>query len=424
MLFRDRVEQALYEQGDRHEPVTVLFLDLDNFKNINDSMGHSVGDQILMEVAKRLMLSVRSTDTVARLGGDEFAVLLKWMGTEGAVTVAERITEEMKAPFVLQGHDLCISTSTGIATAHTAGARADELLRNADVAMYCAKARGKGRAEIYHPSMYSAVRERMELEAELRRALDQQQLVLHYQPTVDLAGGQVAGVEALLRWQHPQRGLMQPGQFIPLAEETDLILPIGRWVLREACRQLRYWQERFPGQAPRTVGVNLSVKQLHQPDLVAQVRDALAESGLAPRCLVLEITESVLMHGTDTLLDCLKALRGLGVQLAIDDFGTGYSSLSYLRWVPADVLKMDKSFLKGIESSSKVVSLVTGIINLAEALGLETVAEGIERAEQLTELQALNCHLGQGYFFGTPIDAEGVEQLWRKQLRPSSQAAG
>ncbi|HWI52564.1 MAG TPA: EAL domain-containing protein [Symbiobacteriaceae bacterium] len=423
-LFKDRVEQAIYEQSHRLEPITVLFLDLDNFKTINDSLGHSVGDQLLCAVAERLLTCVRSTDTVARLGGDEFAVLLKWMGPDGAQPIASRIASEMKAPFQLQGREVCISVSVGLATSQ-GGERADELLRNADVAMYCAKARGKGRCEVYHPDMYSAVRERLELEGEMRRAVDAQQFVLYYQPTIDLTSGRVAGVEALVRWYHPQRGIMQPGQFIALAEETDLIIPLGRWVLNQACAQLRLWREKFPGTAPESVGVNLSVKQLNHADLIDHVREALEMAGLPPRALVLEITESVLMHASDLFLERLRALRNLGVQLAIDDFGTGYSSLSYLRWVPADMLKMDKSFLRGIESNGKASSLVQGILNLARALGLETVAEGIERPEQLSELQALHCDLGQGYYFGSPLTAAEVELLWGRKLQPpTSQAAG
>jgi diguanylate cyclase (GGDEF)-like protein/PAS domain S-box-containing protein len=423
-LFKDRVEQALQEQSHRREPITVLFLDLDNFKTINDSLGHSVGDQLLCAVAERLLSCVRVTDTVARLGGDEFAVLLKWVGVEGTLPIADRIATEMKEPFSLHGREVCISVSVGLAASSAAGERADELLRNADVAMYVAKAMGKGRCEVYHPSMYSAVRERMELETELRHALEEEQFVLHYQPTIDLASGRVVGVEALLRWYHPQRGVMQPGQFIALAEETDLIIPIGRWVLTEACRQLRVWHERHPDSSPLTVGVNLSVKQLHHADLADQVRDALLSTGLAPSSLVLEITESVLMHATDTFLERLNELRSLGVQLAIDDFGTGYSSLSYLRWVPVDVLKMDKSFLKGIESSQKAASLVQGILNLARALGLETVAEGIEHSEQLRELQALRCDLGQGYYFGSPLTADELEVIWgRKSGQVPGQAA-
>ncbi|HWI60467.1 MAG TPA: EAL domain-containing protein [Symbiobacteriaceae bacterium] len=424
-LFKDRVEQALYEQSHRQEPITVLFLDLDNFKTINDSLGHSVGDQLLCSVAERLLTCVRSTDTVARLGGDEFAVLLKWMEAEGAMPIASRIAREMKEPFHLQGREVCIGVSVGLATSGEGGERADELLRNADVAMYCAKTRGKGRCEVYHPTMYSAVRERMELEGELRRAVEAQQFVLYYQPTIDLETGKAIGVEALVRWYHPQRGIMQPGQFIPLAEETDLIIPLGRWVLREACAQLRQWQQQYPATAPTTVGVNLSVKQLNHVELVGQVREALEMTGLPPRCLVLEITESILMHATDPFLERLRVLRSLGVQLAIDDFGTGYSSLSYLRWVPADVLKMDKSFLKGIETNPKLASLVQGILNLARALGLETVAEGIERPEQLSELQALHCQMGQGYFFGSPLTAEEIGVLWgRDRSSSQSQAAG
>lgn len=424
-LFKDRVEQALQEQSHRHEPITVLFLDLDNFKTINDSLGHSVGDQLLCAVAERLLTCVRVTDTVARLGGDEFAVLLKWVGVEGTLPIADRIAAEMKDPFFLHGREVCISVSVGLATSTEAGERADELLRNADVAMYCAKGLGKGRCEVYHPSMYSAVRERMELETELRHALAEEQFVLHYQPTIDLTSGRVVGVEALLRWYHPQRGVLQPGQFIALAEETDLIIPMGQWALVEACRQLREWLDRHPGASPLSVGVNLSVKQLQYGGLVGQVREALRTTGIAPGSLVLEITESVLMHATDGLLERLAELRGLGVQLAIDDFGTGYSSLSYLRWVPVDVLKMDKSFLKGIESSDKAASLVQGILNLARALGLETVAEGIEHSEQLRELQALRCELGQGYLFGSPLTAEELEIIWgRKAGQTPGQAAG
>jgi len=423
-LFRDRVEQALAEQQMRKEPIAVLFLDLDNFKTLNDSLGHSAGDQLLVAVAQRLKDCVRPTDTVARLGGDEFAILLKWTDLLDAMNQASRIIGALQVPFHMAGREIRFSASIGIAGSASGREQVEELLRNADVAMYSAKSSGKGRYEAFHPTMYAAVRERLDMEAEMREGIDGGHFLLYYQPIVVIGTGRISGVEALVRWKHPTRGMLGPGQFIPVAEETGLILPLGQWVLDEACRQVRIWQDRFPSETPLTVSVNLSVKQIYQPGFVDNVAQSIARAGIPPQSLVLEITESILMQSTDALVENLRALRNLGVRLAIDDFGTGYSSLSYLRWFPVDVLKLDKSFVKGIESNPKVVSLVNGIINLAQGLGLQTVAEGIERAEQLPELNAVHCNLGQGYYFSRPTDAEGIERLWESLSAHSGDLQG
>ncbi|HYG59668.1 MAG TPA: EAL domain-containing protein, partial [Symbiobacteriaceae bacterium] len=417
-LFRDRVQQALAEQVHRAEPVTVLFLDLDNFKTINDSLGPTTGDQLLVAVAERLCRSVRHLDTVARLGGDEFAVLLKWIPADEAAEVAQRIIVELQAPFHLDGREVRVNTSVGLSGSMHGAGGVEELLRNADVAMNSAKGEGKGCLAVFHPSMYAAVRDRMELEAGLRHAVEAGQFVLHYQPTICLETGLIRGVEALVRWRHPQRGTLFPGQFIAIAEETGLILPLGAEVLRQACRQLRDWQERFPHRAPLTMSVNLSGRQVLQPDLVEQVIQAVRESGVDPACLVLEITESVLMHTTEALLDRLRALRKLGVRLAIDDFGTGYSSLSYLHRFRVDILKVDRSFVEGLGTSAGSTALLNGILNLARALGLQTVAEGVEKAGQQATLRALGCNFGQGYYYGCPVNAAQIEHDWLSGTRP------
>ena len=416
-LFRDRVQQALLDQRRQGEFTAVLYLDLDDFKTVNDSLGHSLGDQLLCAVAERLLGCVRAEDTVARLGGDEFAVLVKRTDGAASLAVARRISEELRAPVVLQGREVTVSVSLGIALNTLGQERVDELLRNADVAMYKAKTHGHGGFEVFHPAMYAEVRERLDLEIALRQAVEARQFVLYYQPMVALDTGRIVGVEALVRWRHPQRGLVPPGQFIPVAEETGLILPIGRWVLQEACRQARVWQRRFPSDPPLSINVNLSVQQLRGRGLVRQVTEALGASELDPRSLVLEITESILMQGTETFIDNLRRLRQLGVRLAIDDFGTGYSSLSYLRWFPVDVLKIDRSFINGADGDPRESALLSGIITLAQALGVQTVAEGIERSGQLVQLRATRCQLGQGYLFARPEAAAAMERLIEQQSR-------
>jgi diguanylate cyclase (GGDEF)-like protein/PAS domain S-box-containing protein len=413
-LFSERVRHAVSRARRDGDGLAVLFMDLDDFKTVNDSLGHAAGDAVLLEVAKRLDACVRASDTAARFGGDEFAVLLEDVTSpQDAADTAERILESLSVPLCLDGKEIYIGSSLGISVVGgDVIADADELIRNADAAMYIAKRDGKGGYRIFEPVMHEGVLERLELRADLQRAIADGQLELNYQPVVRLADGKVTGVEALLRWRHPERGLVGPDLFIPLAEEMGLIVPIGRWVLREACRQARQMQTLLPADPPLTMAVNLSVKQLQHSDIVADVTDALAESGLAASCLTLEITETVMMTDTETSLQRLHDLKALGVRLAMDDFGTGYSSLSYLSRLPVDVIKMDRSFLSA-GASPQASALASAVVGLGETLQLEVVAEGIEYEEQWTGLRELGCDLGQGFLFARPMDAHGTLEYLR-----------
>ena len=413
-LFLDRVTHALAVTARYGRlPVAVLFLDLDNFKTVNDSFGHVPADQLLAAVARRLVDAVRLSDTVARLGGDEFAILLEdASGTMSPSTAAERITASLREPFLVEGKEVFVTSSIGIAVAG-ADLSPSDLLRNADTAMYQAKASGKGHHEVFEARMHAETLERLELESELRRALDRNELSLRYQPIVTLGTGAVAGMEALVRWEHPRRGTLTPAQFIPLAEETGLIVPIGQWVLGEACRQAKRWQTRYRRAVPFTMTVNVSGHQLQHGGMAETVRAALAEHRLDPTTLVLEITESVLMQQTEVMLSRLRTLKALRVRLAIDDFGTGYSSLSYLKRFPIDILKIAKPFIDDVGGSGGLTdsALARAIIGLGDTLKLQTIAEGIEAPAQLAELRNLGCELGQGYFFARPLSAEGMEAL-------------
>jgi diguanylate cyclase (GGDEF)-like protein/PAS domain S-box-containing protein len=430
VLFRDRVEHALSRAGRSgavREHVAVLFLDLDDFKSVNDTLGHAEGDRLLEAVAARLLRATRGCDTVARLGGDEFAVLLEDMaGPDDALTVAERIVAALRAPVGVTGKDVLVSASIGIAHARPDDSTG-ELLRNADVAMYQAKEGGKGCARVFEPAMHAAIVERLTLAADLRHAVDRGELRLLYQPIVELESGRLTGVEALVRWQHPDRGLVAPAVFIPLAEEVGMIVPVGRWVLVEACRQLRSFDGLVsPGAGPDrgglTMSINLSGLQLQDPELVAHVAGALAEAGVAPARVVLEITESVLMRHAEETIATLHALKALGVRLAIDDFGTGYSSLSYLQRFPVDVLKIDKAFVDGVARGGSDAALARAIIALGDSLGLRTVAEGIEHPEQWAQLAALGCGHGQGYLFARPLTAAALAS-WRAPVLDAWRAA-
>lgn len=414
--FQERVTQALSRSEGRADTVAVLFLDLDDFKTVNDSLGHQEGDRLLVAAASRLLNATRGSDTVARLGGDEFAVLLENVRSESdMLTVAARISHALRAPFALEGKEVFVAASIGIARA-TAGVTTDELLRNADAAMYAAKTRGKGQYAIFEPSMHAAIVARLELEADLRRAVSHDEFRLLYQPIVELATGRLVGMEALLRWEHAERGVVLPHDFVPFAEEVGLIVPIGRWVLREACRQAAAWRREFP-EHPVSVTVNLSGRQLREVSLPHDVRTALAESGLPGTALVLEITESVLMQDTEAALLKLQALKALGVSLAIDDFGTGYSSLGYLQRFPIDILKIDRSFVEAIGLEGASPALARAIIALGDSLEMRTVAEGIEREEQVQALRAMRCELGQGYRFAAPLPAEGARELLERAAR-------
>ncbi len=408
-FFVERVRQAIARARREQTGLAIIFLDLDDFKTINDSLGHAAGDGVLLSVAKRLDASVRASDTAARFGGDEFAVLLEDVATvdEGAET-AERIIEALAQPLSIGGKELSIRCSLGISVLETEGrGDADELIRNADAAMYIAKRDGKGAYRMFEPAMHEGVMARLELRADLQRALTAGEFELVYQPVVHLTDGSVAGIEALIRWRHPERGMMEPDSFISFAEESGLIVPMGRWVLREACRQAMLIARTAPFNPPLTMSVNLSVKQLQHSDVVADVRDALTESGLPPELLTLEITESVLMTDTELAVQRLEELRTIGVRLAMDDFGTGYSSLSYLSRFPVDVLKMDRSFLRE-GATPQASGLARAVVALGETLQLEVVAEGIEHLDQWTRLRDLGCDLGQGFYFARPLDAAEV----------------
>ncbi len=418
--FLDRLDHALQRGARRRGKLAILFMDIDDFKSVNDSLGHPVGDQLLIDVAKRIDLHLRPGDTAARLGGDEFAVLLEDVsGNEEASTVADRIISSLRTPLVLNDVEVFVRASIGIVVG-AGGDHADELIRRADVAMYVAKASGKGRAAVYDPGMEASIVGRLELAAELQRAVERDEFELHYQPSIILSSGRIAGVEALLRWRHPSRGIIAPAEFVPVAEETGLILPIGRWVLREACLQAARLQQEFSSDPPITMAVNISARQVHQPGLLDVVSEALRESGIAPDTLVLEITESLMMQDADLAISRLNELKQLGIRLAIDDFGTGYSSLSYLRRFPVDILKIDKSFVDGVSSHGKEQELAQSIIELGQTLHLEIVAEGVEHAEQLGWLRSRKCNLGQGFLFSEPLPPDALEELLRSPAIPPS----
>ncbi len=410
-LFKDRVEHALTGRRGADRTVTVLFLDLDGFKEVNDSLGHAAGDILLTRVAERLRSSVRANDTVARLGGDEFAVLIEdGLDDLRATDGAQRITAGLEVPFFVTGQEIHVRASVGIATAGPED-DADQVLRNADLAMYRAKAAGEGGYTRYDPRMHAELVERLELEADLRHALDHDEFILHYQPTISLSTGEIVGVEALIRWNHPTRGLLLPGTFIAAAENMGLIPAVGRWVLREACHQAAAWPQAGMDGRPFTTSVNISVCQLQHGDLVQDVADALAAQALRPEQLVLEMTESVLLDHTEDNLALLRHIRSMGVRLAIDDFGTGYSSLSYLQRFPFDILKIDRSFIDRLMGTSQEVELVRTIIGLGQSLRMTTVAEGIEDHNQFLALRRIGCELGQGYHFHRPVSAATVTAL-------------
>jgi diguanylate cyclase (GGDEF)-like protein/PAS domain S-box-containing protein len=413
-LFRDRVEHALERQQRDDRPISVLFMDIDDFKTINDSLGHAAGDQLLTVVGERVRRCLRAADTAARLGGDEFAVLLEDAGYGRAAEVAERIMKTLETPVHLGGKEVFVRASLGIAIGdedRKGGRGVEELLRNADVAMYMAKSQGKGRYQVFEPEMHAAVLSRLELKADLQRAVEYGEFELFYQPVIVLETGRMSGVEALIRWRHPERGLVLPMEFIPLAEETGLIVRIGSWVLREACKEAATLQSKLPKDPPLTMSVNISARQLQHPGLTDDVRACLRSSALDPSSLIIEITETAMMQDAEMAIIRLNQLKDLGIKLAIDDFGTGYSSLNYLRRFPVDILKVDKSFIDEVSDGGEQSALTASIIKLAGTLQLLPVAEGIERAEQLDRLLELQCTLGQGFYFAEPLDVESVHRL-------------
>ncbi|OKH54440.1 hypothetical protein NIES2130_28480 [Scytonema sp. HK-05] len=413
-FFMNRLKQALDEAKcqENHELFAVLFLDLDRFKVINDSLGHLVGDELLCAIANQIKTCLRHSDTAARLGGDEFTILLeKLQDVSDVLYVANRIQQVLSLPFILQGQEVFTSVSIGIALSTTGYERPEDLLRDADTAMYHAKSSGKARCEIFNPKMYTQAVARLQLDTDLRHALDRQEFRVYYQPIVALNSGRIAGFEALVRWQHPERGIINPAEFIPIAEETGLIVALGYWVLHEACRQLQAWQMRFGDNVPGKISVNLSVKQFLQPNLVLQIVDILRKTGLSADRLMLEITESVIMENGNEAATVLSQLQELGIGLSIDDFGTGYSSLGRLHQFPISVLKIDRSFISGMGALSVDSEITEAIVTLAHKLGISVTAEGVETVEQLAFLQELKCEYAQGYFFSPPLDSEAAELL-------------
>ncbi len=407
-LLRDRLEHALVQRGKNENPIAVLFIDLDNFKYINDSLGHAAGDELIVEIGRRLKVSLRAGDTAARFGGDEFVVLLESVDSPHyVIQVAERLLESLREPFNLSGREVFTTPSIGIAFSTGSYDHPDEMLRHADAAMYEAKRRGKSRYEVFQSSMSASALNRLEIENDLRRALQKGEFLLHYQPKWNLAQNQVCGFEALVRWQHPQRGLVSPGDFIPIAEETGLIVPLGFMVLKSACEQAKIWSMGL--DKPLIMAVNVSARQLQLPEIVPLVARVIEESGFAPACLILEITESSIVERTGAMLDTLNALKALGVKLAIDDFGTGYSSLAYLRAFPFDYLKIDRQFVTNVHQADGNGVIVSSMITLAHALGLSVIAEGAEQVEEVTHLQRLGCDMAQGYYFGRPMNAADTE---------------
>jgi diguanylate cyclase (GGDEF)-like protein len=416
-LFMDRTERALARARRRKTAVAVLFMDLDNFKIVNDSLGHEAGDRLLVAVAESITGSVRPEDTVARFGGDEFTVLLEDAeSAEEATRVAARVARALRAPFSVAGQEVFVTTSIGISLNRSAEEQPGDLLKNADLAMYRAKAKGKDGFEVFEPAMNARVLERLELENDLRRALESPggELEVYYQPEVSTVSGGIVGFEALVRWEHPERGLLLPSQFVTLAEETGSIASLGRWALREACRQAREWQALHPGDPPLLMSVNLSVRQLRRPGLIDEVAEVLRETGLDPDALVLEITESVAMEDASSMVGTMRELKALGIGLAIDDFGTGYTSLSYLKRFPVDYLKIDRTFTEELGEGTEGNVIIEAIIRIAHALGLKVLAEGVEGAGQLARLRELGCDLVQGHHFSEPMPAEVASELLAK----------
>src|SRR5258707_9651169 len=386
----------------------VLFLDLDRFKNVNDSLGHTIGDQLLIAMARRLESCIREVDMVARLGGDEFAILLDGIPNSAEATnMAKRIQDKLDSPFNLSGHEVFTTTSIGIALSSTGYDYPENMLRDADTAMYRAKAQGKACYEVFDKGMHTHAVYLLQMENDLRRAIDRDELRVYYQPIVALDSGQLAGFEALIRWQHPERGFINPADFIPLAEDTGLIVPLGLWILKRACQQLCQWQWQSANRG-LFMSVNLSGKQVAQPELVGQIQEILQDTNVDAKYLKLEITESAVMENAEMAAGLLKRLKALGVQLSIDDFGTGYSSLSYLHRFPVNTLKIDRSFVGRIGEAAENIEIVRTVISLAENMGMEVVAEGIETMSQLAQLRKLKCQYGQGYLFSRPVDADTV----------------
>jgi diguanylate cyclase (GGDEF)-like protein len=407
-LFLDRLQHALSATGRHRTPLATIVLDLDGFKEINDSYGHSVGDELLCAVAKRLTDAVRSVDTVARLGGDEFALVIEDVDDAGKEIAIERVKRALAAPFLIQGQPRQIGGSFGMVLSRGNIDTPDAMLRRADMAMYAAKRKGKFGHVIFETGMHTAMVFRLEMKSALERALEQREFILHYQPIVELANGRITGMEALIRWNRPDGGIVGPIEFIPLAEETGMIVPLGWWVLDESCRQFSDWLAEGSNPGDLTLHVNLSPQQLHDPQATAKVLHALSDSRVPAERLVLELTETSIMQDVESSLAAMAKLTALGIRTSIDDFGTGYSSLSYLQKLPVSVLKIDKSFIDTVAESKEGAALVRAIVGVGAALELQVIAEGVERLEQVGRLQALNCRYAQGYFFSRPLDVAAM----------------
>ena len=425
-LFRNRVEHSLAARRRDHLPVAVLFLDIDDFKLVNDSLGHAAGDELLQEIGRRLEDCMRPVDTAARLGGDEFAILIRDSESElHSVEIAQRVMSSVSAPVALEGRDVSVGVSVGIAFSDqdmVTGRDAEELLRNADAAMYMAKEAGKGGYQLFNPEMHLRAMARLELKTELQRALEEGEFTVRYQPIMDLARGDMAGMEALARWEHPEKGLLSPDDFVPLLEETGLIVGVGHHILTEACAWAARMQQECPREPPMSMAVNVSARQLQRPEFIGEVSGVLQETGIVASSLTLELTESVMMQDMEVSLMRLEALRRLGVKLAIDDFGTGYSSLNYVRELPVDILKIDRSFLA--DTNPQVAEMTASIVELARIFNLKAVAEGVETIDQLERLQSINCDFGQGFHFAKPLPPEEILELVNEQRAAGGSALG
>ena len=411
VLFGDRIEHALARRASPNRRVAVLLCDLDRFKNVNDTLGHSSGDEVLIAASDRLSSCVRPGDTVARIGGDEFAILIDdASGVDEVASVAARVCSAMRSPFTVSGREFFVHASVGIAMGNQRDARSDELLRDADVALYAAKDAGGDNYMFFEPRLGKAYVDRLGLQAELASALDNGQLLVEYQPVVDLVSGRTVGVEALLRWRHPRRGVLEPVEFLAVAESSGIVVQLGAWALEEALRQLRVWRDQIPAAAELWTAVNVSARQLASGDLVGAVAKAIEASGIEPESLHIELTESAVIDQVDWSLLVLGDLKSLGVKLEIDDFGTGYSSLAYLKQLPIDGVKIDRVFVDGLGTDGRDAVIVEAVVSLAHALQLKVAAEGVETSRQVEWLRTLGCNYGQGYYWSTPLPPAELEQ--------------
>ncbi len=420
-LFLDRLQHVI--TASQRRPGTpnyaVFFLDMDRFKVINDSLGHAIGDQLLIAVGRKLADCIRPGDSIARLGGDEFAILLENISDPAyTITVAERVREKLALPLDIKGHEVFTSISIGIALGSERYERPEQVLRDADVAMYEAKGRGNASYEVFDTKMHANILDRLEMVADLRGAVDHKQLALYYQPIIDLKSGQLTGFEALVRWNHPTRGLIYPLEFIPLAEEHGLIYQIGAWILHEACRELKLLQVRYPAQPQLSMSINISSRQFSQQDLVGMLSGYLKETGVDPSTVILEITESMLMENINAAVETMNRLRTMGVKLHIDDFGTGHSSLSYLQLFPVSALKIDRSFINKLNANGDNQEIITHIVSLAKSLNFDVIAEGVEMEHQLSNIQELHCGFGQGFFFARPMAFQAIDAWMQEQKSP------